>query len=130
LGFLLFAELQAVANNLGLAIFTVLSRSEIALLDGTLIGKTFCPFEEQLHALAAAQTTYRTFITCQFSSPLFWIGLRAWRPFFPINFHCAIRNQVIRTRHTALNKFSDYSIFNYPIAILFAFSVAGTRCVG
>jgi len=52
--FLLLAELQTVANNLGLAILPVLSGSEIALLDGTLIAKTLCAFEEQLHALAAA----------------------------------------------------------------------------
>ena len=56
LGFLLLAQLQAVANNLGLAVFPVLSGSEVALLDGTLIAETLCAFEEQLHSLAAAQT--------------------------------------------------------------------------
>jgi hypothetical protein len=34
----------------------MLSGSEVALLDGTLIAKTLCAFEEKLHALAAAQT--------------------------------------------------------------------------
>jgi hypothetical protein len=32
----------------------MLSGSEVALLDGTLLAKTFCAFEEKLHALAAA----------------------------------------------------------------------------
>ena len=54
LGFLLFAQLQAVANDLGLAVFSMLAGSEVALLDGTLIAETLCAFEEQLHALAAA----------------------------------------------------------------------------
>ncbi len=54
LGFLLLAQLQAVANNLGLAVFPMLSGSEVALLDGALIAETFGAFEEQLHALAAA----------------------------------------------------------------------------
>src|SRR6202034_3883079 len=53
LGFLLLAQLQAVANNLGFAVFPMLSGSEVALLDGTLIAKTLCAFEEKLHALAA-----------------------------------------------------------------------------
>src|SRR5580700_35175 len=54
---LLLAQLQAVANDLGLAVFPVLSGSEVALLDGALIAETFRAFEEQLHALTAAQTT-------------------------------------------------------------------------
>jgi hypothetical protein len=52
--FLLLAQLQAIANNLGFAVFPMLSGSEVALLDGALIAKTFCAFEEKLHALAAA----------------------------------------------------------------------------
>jgi hypothetical protein len=54
LGFLLLAQLKAVANNFGFTVFPMLSRSEVALLDGTLIAKTLCAFEEKLHALAAA----------------------------------------------------------------------------
>src|SRR5208283_1920604 len=65
LGFLFLAQLQAVANNLGLPVFSMLSRSEVALLDGTLIAKAFCAFEEQLHALAAAQTADCLGITSQ-----------------------------------------------------------------
>jgi hypothetical protein len=53
-GFLLLAQLQTVADNLGLAVFPMLSGSEVAFLDGTLIAKTLCAFEEQLHPLAAA----------------------------------------------------------------------------
>src|SRR5579862_3128356 len=54
LGLLLLAQLQAVAYDLGLAIFPVLSGGEIALLDGALIAEALGAFEEQLHALAAA----------------------------------------------------------------------------
>src|SRR5256885_4461611 len=54
LRFLLLTQLQAVPYNLGLAVFAMLSGSEVALLDGTLIAKTFRAFEEQLHSLAAA----------------------------------------------------------------------------
>jgi hypothetical protein len=54
LGFLLLAELQAIAHNLCLAIFAVLAGSEIALFDRTLVGETFCALEKQLHSLAAA----------------------------------------------------------------------------
>src|SRR6202050_4282670 len=54
LGFLLLAQLQAIANDLGLAVFPMLSGSEVALLDGTLIAETLGAFEEKLHPLAAA----------------------------------------------------------------------------
>jgi hypothetical protein len=54
LGFLLLAQLQAVANNLGFAVFPMLSGSEVALLNGTLIAETLRAFEEKLHTLAAA----------------------------------------------------------------------------
>src|SRR5882762_4841477 len=43
----------------------MLSGSEVALLDGTLVGKTFRAFEEQLYALAAAQTANCIGITRQ-----------------------------------------------------------------
>src|SRR5580704_3881236 len=65
LGFLLLAQLQPVANNLGLAVLPMLSGSEVALLDGALIAKTLCAFEEQLHALTAAQTANCIGIACQ-----------------------------------------------------------------
>src|SRR5580698_1215400 len=65
LGLLLFAELQTIAHDFRLAVFTVLAGSEIALLDGTLIAKALGAFEEELDALAAAETTYGIGVTCQ-----------------------------------------------------------------
>src|SRR5579864_8016330 len=56
LRYLLLAQLQAVAHNFGLPVLPMLSGSEVALLDWALITETLCAFEEQLHALAAAQT--------------------------------------------------------------------------
>src|SRR5262249_15486490 len=53
--FLLFAQLQPVANQLRLAILAVLAGSEIALLDGALFGVTPLPFQKQFHALSPAQ---------------------------------------------------------------------------
>jgi hypothetical protein len=43
----------------------MLARSEIALLNGTLVAEALGAFEEQLHALAAAETTDGIGITCQ-----------------------------------------------------------------
>src|SRR5581483_3749721 len=83
LGLLLFAQLQAVADDFGLAVFTVLAGREVTLLDRTFIAETFRPLEEQLHALAAAQTAYCIFITCQvcFSlvKPVYRIGVPSSR---------------------------------------------------
>src|SRR5437763_2694257 len=67
LGLLLLTELESVANDLGFAVFSVLSGGEIALLYRTLFSETLCSLEEQLHAFATAKATYRTFITCQLS---------------------------------------------------------------
>ena len=53
LGFLLFAQLQAVAYDFRLAVLAMLARGKVALLNGTFVGETFRAFEEQLHALAA-----------------------------------------------------------------------------
>src|SRR6185312_14575388 len=39
LGFLLLVQLQAVSDDLGLAVFTVLARREVALLNRTLIAE-------------------------------------------------------------------------------------------
>jgi hypothetical protein len=64
----------------------VLAGSKIALLDGTLIAEAFGAFEEQLHALAAAETTDGISITCQVASPLDdrFTGLAS--PFVPDGF--------------------------------------------
>ena len=66
---LLFAKLQTVADDLGLAVFAVLAGREVALFDRTLIGETLLPFEEQLHSIAAAKTAYCVSVTCQVLSP-------------------------------------------------------------
>jgi hypothetical protein len=43
----------------------MLAGSKVTLLDGTLIAEALGAFEEQLHALAAAETTDGIGITCQ-----------------------------------------------------------------
>ena len=83
-GLLLFAQLQAVTHDFSFAVFTVLARSEIAFLDGTLVAKAFRALEKQLHALTAAETTDRIGITCQVVFSLLddrFTGLAS--PFFP-----------------------------------------------
>src|SRR5579864_4340576 len=84
LGLLLFPQLQAVANNLGLAVLAMLARSEVALLHGALVSKTLGPFQEQFHAFATAKAAYCTFITCHVS-PLLRVsmGLQRGCPFLP-----------------------------------------------
>ena len=57
---LLFAQLQAVARELRLPCLAVLTGREIALLDCALLRVASLAFEEQLHALPAAQTADRT----------------------------------------------------------------------
>jgi hypothetical protein len=61
----------------------VLTGSEVALLEGTLIAEAFWAFEEELDALAAAETTYRISVTCQVVLLLDdrFTGLAS--PFFP-----------------------------------------------
>src|SRR5262249_20451440 len=54
LGFLLFAQLKAVAYYFGLFIFPVLSGSVTALLDGTFIAEAFGAFQEELDAFPSA----------------------------------------------------------------------------
>ena len=85
LGLLLFAQLQTVADDLGLAVFAMLSGREVALLDRAFLTETLCALEEQLHALTAAKTTYCTGITCHllFSYSMS-TGLRDWLRFIPV----------------------------------------------
>ena len=54
LGFLLFAQLQAIAYNLGLLVFPVLSGSVVTLLNRTLIAEALGALEEELDAFPAA----------------------------------------------------------------------------
>src|ERR1700704_4565593 len=65
LGFLLFAQLQTIADDLGLAVLTMLSRGEVTLFDRTFVAEALGAFEEQLHPLAAAETANCIGITCQ-----------------------------------------------------------------
>ena len=51
---LLFAQLQAVADDLRLAVLAVLSGNEVALLDGALLAVAALALEKQFHALAPA----------------------------------------------------------------------------
>src|SRR5712692_1864514 len=64
-GFLLLAQLETVTYDLGFTVFPVLSGSEVAFLNGTFVAEALAALEEQLHALAAAETTYCIFVTCQ-----------------------------------------------------------------
>ena len=51
---LLFAQLQAVADHLRLAVLAMLSGDEVALFDGALFAVAALAFEKQFHALAPA----------------------------------------------------------------------------
>src|SRR5262245_1082668 len=64
---LLFAQLQSVAGELRFPRLAVLPRREVALFDGALLRVTPLPFEEQLHRLAATQTTDRTNVPCHYT---------------------------------------------------------------
>src|SRR5882724_4422 len=79
LGFLLFAQLQAVAHDLRLLVFSVLARRKVALFNGALLAKTLRALEEQLHAFATAKAAYRISISCQVRL-LEKTGLQDWRP--------------------------------------------------
>jgi hypothetical protein len=65
LGFLFFAQLQTVANHLGLFIFPVLSGSKIAFFNGTFIAEALRAFQEELDAFPATETTHCIGITGQ-----------------------------------------------------------------
>src|SRR5258708_2648895 len=65
LGFLLFAQLQAVAYDLRFLVFSVLARRKVALFNGAFLAKTLRALEEQLHAFATAKAAYSVSITCQ-----------------------------------------------------------------
>jgi hypothetical protein len=54
LGFLLFTQLQTVANDFGLPVLPVLSGSEVSLFDGALVAKALAALQEQLDAFTTA----------------------------------------------------------------------------
>src|SRR5690349_7108431 len=87
LGLLLLAELETVANDFGFAVFSVLSGSEVALLDGALIAEALGALEKKFHAFASAKATNWSFITCHcfFKPRVVAIGLQAALPFVPIS---------------------------------------------
>ena len=77
---------MTIPDNLCLTILAVLAGGEVALLDGTLVGKTLSALQKQLDTLAAAKTAYGILITCQCFSPGESIGLRELAaPVVPIN---------------------------------------------
>jgi hypothetical protein len=61
-------QLEAVADDLGLAIFAVHARREVALLNGAAIGVTFGALQEKLGAFAAAKAADCSGITSHFLS--------------------------------------------------------------
>src|SRR5438874_7792908 len=85
LGLLLLAQLQAVANDFGLAIFAVLAGSEVTLFHRALFTKTLGALEKKLHAFAAAKAANGTGITSHLFSPhRVCDRFTGWRPFVPI----------------------------------------------
>ena len=83
---LLFAQLQAVADELGFAIFAVLPGNEVALFDGALFAVAALAFQEQFHALAPALPANRADVSCQVSSPYLSVQVRftAMAAFVPL----------------------------------------------
>src|ERR1039458_5047111 len=81
LRFLFFAQLQTVADNLGLLVFPVLSGSEVALFNGTFVAEALRAFQEELDPFPAAKTTHCIGVTCHFSP--FRNRFTGWRPFRP-----------------------------------------------
>jgi hypothetical protein len=68
---LLLAQLQAVAGELRLPRLAMLPGREVALLDRAFLRVAAFPLEEQLHRLAAAQTTDRTDVPGHYTRLLF-----------------------------------------------------------
>src|SRR5258708_7869152 len=64
-GFLFFAQLQTVAYNFGLLVFPVLSGSEVAFFNRTLVAEALGAFQEELDAFPATKTTHCIGITSQ-----------------------------------------------------------------
>src|SRR5688572_10023364 len=63
LDLLLLAQLQTVADQLGLAQLAVLPGREVALLDRTLLRVAALPLQEELHPFAPAKPANRTYVT-------------------------------------------------------------------
>ena len=80
---LLFAKLQAVADESSPSIFAVLPGNEVALFDGALLGVAALALQEQFHALAPAQPANGTiYLANYFSLPfLLQVQFTAWQAF-------------------------------------------------
>ena len=61
---LLFAQLQAITNDLLCACLAVLARGEVALVDGALLTEATRTLEEQLNSITPAKTADSSCITC------------------------------------------------------------------
>src|SRR5207253_20573 len=62
---LFFAQLQTVAYNLGLLVLPMLSGSEVAFLNRTLVAEALGALQEEFDPLPATTTTHCICITCQ-----------------------------------------------------------------
>jgi hypothetical protein len=68
LGLLLFVQLQAVAHDLGLAVFAVLAGSKVTLLQRAAVRQTFGALQKKLGAFATAKAADCSGITSHFFS--------------------------------------------------------------
>ena len=68
LGLLLLVQLQAVANNLGLAVLAVHAGRKVAFLQGATVGSAFCALQKKFGSLATAEAADCSGITCHFFS--------------------------------------------------------------
>src|SRR3972149_4598443 len=66
---LLFSELQPVTLDSRSTALSVLTGGEVALLDGTLVGKTTFAFEEELHAFPPPEPPAERQKACPCGSP-------------------------------------------------------------
>jgi len=66
LGLLLFMQLQAVADDLGLAVLAVLTGRKVALLEGATVGGALGALQKKLGAFATAKAADCSGITSHF----------------------------------------------------------------
>ena len=80
-------KLQAVADDLLLAVFAMLPGDEVALFDGALLAVAALAFQKKFHALAPALPANRANVSCQVYSPYlsyFRCGLQPLAAFVPL----------------------------------------------
>src|SRR5215472_8484189 len=81
---LLLAKLEAIADDLRLAVLAMLPGHEVALFNGALLAVAALTFEIKFHALAPALPANRADVSCQVVYPIpfyFRCGLRPWQAF-------------------------------------------------